>query len=85
FSTTWSTVTAECLTIRGRGCETTSTADSQDPYAKRDCDNMNDERKRHTETAQRAPPSSREGRNFRQRDLYKVPEQTNYGNCSIYG
>ncbi|MFM7986658.1 MAG: hypothetical protein ACKPKO_45820 [Candidatus Fonsibacter sp.] len=40
-----------------------------------DCDNMNDDRKTHNETAQRAPPSSREGKNFRQRDLYKVPEQ----------
>ena len=35
---------------------------------------MNANRKRHRETAKRAPPSGREGRNFKQRDLYKVPE-----------
>ena len=44
------------------------------PLCKRDCDNMNNDRKRHKETAQRAPPSGREGSNFKQRDLYKVPE-----------
>ncbi len=43
------------------------------PLCKRDCNNMSADRKRHNETAQRAPPSGREGRHFRQRDLYKVP------------
>ena len=44
------------------------------PLCKRDCDSMNADRRRHKETAQRAPPSGKECRNFRQRDLYKVPE-----------
>jgi hypothetical protein len=44
------------------------------PLCKKDCDNMSADRRRHKETAQRAPLSGREGRNFRQRDLYKVPE-----------
>ena len=45
------------------------------PLCKRDCNNMNANRKRHKETAQRAPPSGREGRNFGQRDPYKSPNR----------
>ena len=44
------------------------------PVCKKDRDNMNADRKRRKETAQRAPPSGTEGNNFRQRDLYKAPE-----------
>ena len=46
------------------------------PLCKRDCDNMNANRKRHKETAQRAPPSSREELQELQTteivDLYKL-------------
>ena len=44
------------------------------PLCKKDCDNLNANRKTHKKTAQRAPPSSRKGRRFRKRDLYMVPE-----------
>ena len=36
---------------------------------------MGDNRRKHTETAQRAPPTRREGIRLRQQELYKFPEQ----------
>ena len=44
------------------------------PLCKKDCDNMNDDRRMHNKTAQPSPPQGREGRSFSERDLYKVPE-----------
>ncbi|MFM7979411.1 MAG: hypothetical protein ACKPKO_08860, partial [Candidatus Fonsibacter sp.] len=40
----------------------------------KDCDSMSDNGRRHKETAQRIPPTGREGRRFRREELYKVPE-----------
>ena len=44
------------------------------PLCHKDCDSMSDNRRRHRETAQRLPPTGREGRRFRREELYKVPE-----------
>ena len=44
------------------------------PLCHKDCDSMSDNRRRHKETAQRLPPTGREGRRFRREELYKVPE-----------
>ena len=44
------------------------------PLCHKDCDSMSDNRRRHNETAQRIPPTGREGRRFRREELYKVPE-----------
>ncbi len=35
---------------------------------------MSDNGRRHAEIAQRRPPDGREGKRFRQEELYKVPE-----------
>ena len=44
------------------------------PLCRKDCDNMSDNGRQHKETAQRRPPDGREGRRFKQEELYKVPE-----------
>ena len=48
------------------------------PLCKRDCDSMDETRKRHTESAQRMPQGKAsqwgERRQFKREDLYKIPE-----------